>query len=112
MRLILAVVQPFKLGAVTRNLEAIPHFPGMTVGAVRGFGREHAEATATRGDSLEDFSEKVQIETVVDDSLVDVVVGAMVEGAYTGRDGDGIVVVLSVEQSVRIATRPHPGARP
>lgn len=103
--MVLAFVQPFKLDTVTRNLAEVPRFPGMTVGAVRGFGREHAEfAPQTIEEKLEDFTDKVQIETVVHDEQVDVVIDAIARAAHTGRYGDGMIFVLPVERSVRIAT--------
>lgn len=105
MKLVLAVIQPFKLDDVTRSLEQVPHFPGMTVGAVRGFGREHAELPReSTAEQLEDFTDKVQIETIVHDEQVDAVVNAIAGTAHTGRYGDGMVVVLPVDRAVRIAT--------
>lgn len=105
MKMVFAFVQPFKLDAVTLNLEQLPHFPGMTVGAVRGFGREHAELPPqSRREALEDFTDKVQIETIVHDDQVDAVIEAIASAAHTGRYGDGMIFVLPVERSVRIAT--------
>ena len=105
MKLILAVVQPFKLDDVTRSLERVPDFPGMTVGAVRGFGREHAELPReSAAEQLEDYTEKVHIETVVHDQQVDSVIEAIAGAAHTGRYGDGMIFVLPVERAVRIAT--------
>ena len=104
MKLVLAVISPFKLDDVTWHLEQLPHFPGMTVGAVRGFGREHAELVAQEStDRLEDFTDMVQIETIVQDGQVEAVIGAIAGSAHTGRYGDGMIVVLPVEHSVRIA---------
>ncbi len=105
MKLVLAVVQPFKLDVVTRNLERIPEFAGMTVGAVRGFGREHAEVPrGSAAEQLEDYTEKVHIETIVHDDQLDAVVQAIAAAAHTGRYGDGMIFVLPVERAVRIAT--------
>lgn len=105
MKLVLAVIQPFKLGDVTRSLEQVPDFSGMTVGSVRGFGREHAELpreSATQ--QLDDFTDKVQVETIVHGDQVDAVVGAIAGAAHTGRYGDGMIIVLPVERVVRVAT--------
>lgn len=103
--MVLSFVQPFKLDDVTRNLEQIAQFPGMTVGAVRGFGREHTEFTPVSvGEKLEDFTDKVQIETIVHDEQVDAVINAIARAAHTGRYGDGMIFVLPVERSIRIAT--------
>lgn len=104
MKLVLAFVQPFKLDAVTFELERIRGFPGMSVGAVRGFGRDHAITSEGVDDALEDFADKIQIEAVVVDKQVDDVVGAIARAAHTGRYGDGMIFVLPVERSFRIAT--------
>ncbi len=105
MKMVLAVVQPFKLDDVTRSLEQIPRFPGMTVGSVRGFGREHVELPQTSvEEQLADFTEKVLVETVVHDEQVDAVVEAIGRAAHTGHYGDGMIFVLPVERSLRIAT--------
>ena len=103
--MVLAFVQPFKLDSVTQNLEKLPHFPGMTVGAVRGFGREHAEvAPESIEEKLENFTDKVQVETIVHDDQVDLVIEAIARAAHTGHYGDGMIFVLPVERSIRIAT--------
>lgn len=104
MKFVFAFVQPFKLDDITRNLQDIPHFPGMTVGAVRGFGREHELPAESPEEELEDFTDKVQIEAVVHDNQVDVVIEAIASAAHTGRYGDGMIFVLPVERSLRIAT--------
>jgi nitrogen regulatory protein PII len=105
MKMVLAFVQPFKLADVTRNLEQVSHFPGMTVGTVRGFGRDHAELPLqTIEAQLEDFTDKLQIETIVHDEQVNEVIDAISRGAHTGRYGDGMIFVLPVERSIRIAT--------
>ena len=105
MKMVLAFVQPFKLDAVTRYLEEVPDFPGMTVGSVRGFGREHTEVPPQGvEDLLGEFTDKVQIETIVHDEQVDPVIEAIARAAHTGRYGDGMIFVVPVERSVRIAT--------
>lgn len=105
MKMVLAIVQPFKLDEVTRSLERISRFPGMTVGEVRGFGREHADvAKGQAAEALADFTGKVQIETVVHDEQVEAVIQAIARTAHTGRYGDGMIFVLPVERCVRIAT--------
>ena len=105
MKLVLAFVQPFKLDEVTRRLEQISEFPGMTVGAVRGFGRERsAQPSGSAAVDFEDFDDKVQIQSVVHDEQVDRVIEAIAEVAHTGRYGDGMIFVLPVERSLRIAT--------
>lgn len=104
MKLVLAFVQPFKLDTVTLELERIPGFPGMSVAAVRGFGRDRATTSQGGDDALEDFADKLQIEAVVLDKQVEDVVAAIARAAHTGRYGDGMIFVLPVERSFRIAT--------
>lgn len=112
MKMVFAIVQPFKLEEIKNNLEQIPDFPGMTVGSVRGFGREHAELSPEALDHLlEDFSDKVQVETVVDDGRVEEVIDAITRGGHTGRYGDGIIFVVPVERFVRIASAPGGASR-
>lgn len=110
MKLVLAIVQPFKLDEVTRGLERIADFPGMTVAEVRGFGREHGiPPGASTPEPLGYFTAKVQVETVVRDEQVDAVVGAIAHAAHTGRYGDGMIFVLPVERTIRIATMKEGG---
>ena len=105
MKMVLAFVQPFKLDDVTRSLARIARFPGMTVSQVQGFGREHAELSPdSMNGVLADFTDKVQIQTVVHEEQVDDVVEAITRAAHTGRYGDGMVFVLPVERAIRIAT--------
>lgn len=103
--MVLAFIQPFKLEAATRNLERLPHFPGMTVGSVRGFGKEHSELTEQAVEDLvEDFTDKIQVVTVVHDDQVSGVIAAIGNAAHTGRYGDGMIFVLPVERWLRVAT--------
>ncbi len=108
MKIITAMVQPFMLSKVTSALEEIDDFPGMTVTAVRGFGREkasHARGAPHR--VIEDFVEyvkKERIEIVAHDEMVGLIVQTIVSAAHTGNPGDGKVFVWPVEQAVRIQT--------
>lgn len=108
MKIITAIVQPFMLSKVTSALEEIDSFPGMTVTAARGFGREkasHARGAPHR--VIEDFVEyvkKERIEIVAHDEMVDLIVKTIVSTAHTGNPGDGKVFVWPVEQAVRIQT--------
>jgi nitrogen regulatory protein PII len=103
MKLVLAIVEQFRLDDVTRALTAVAGFPGITVSDVRGFGRERAEAPVSRADDEVDyFSAKCRLETVVHDDQVNEVVSAISHAAHTGRYGDGMVFVLPVERAVRI----------
>lgn len=105
MKMVFALIQPFKLEDVTQRLETVPGLTGITVSEVRGFGREHLAATQRqREEEIEEFTEKIQIETIVSDAQVDAVVHAIATAAHTGRDGDGLIAVLPVERTLRIAT--------
>ena len=108
MKIITAMVQPFMLSKVTRALENINGFPGMTVTDVRGFGREKSLHDQNAAHSvLEDFVEyvkKARIEIVAHDAMVDQIVDTLVSAAHTGNKGDGKVFVWSVEHAIRIQT--------
>ena len=112
MKLVLAIIQPFKLDDVARRLTVIPEFPGMTVGAVRGFGREHADPALKSIYELEDFTDKIQIETVVSDDQLAAVIEAIGAAAHTGQYGDGMIFVIPVERSLRIASLTRSSGKP
>jgi nitrogen regulatory protein P-II 1 len=99
MKIVIAMIQPFKLQDVTLALESIPGFPGMTVSDARGFGREHLEGSHGRLENLTDFTPCVRVEIIVEDGSLDSVVETLVTAAHTGRRGDGKVVVCPVERS-------------
>jgi nitrogen regulatory protein PII len=104
MKLITAVIKPFKVDDVKDALKAVG-VQGMTVGEVRGFGRQGGHTETYRGAEYKiDFVPKIQVEVVVDDEAVDQVVDAIVTGAGTGKIGDGKIWVTSVERLVRIRT--------
>ena len=104
MKLITAVIKPFKVDDVKDALKAVG-VQGMTVGEVRGFGRQGGHTETYRGAEYKiDFVPKIQIEVVVDDEAVDQVVDAIVTGAGTGKIGDGKIWVTSVERLVRSRT--------
>ena len=104
MKLITAVIKPFKVDDVKDALKAVG-VQGMTVGEVRGFGRQGGHTETYRGAEYKiDFVPKIQIEVVVDDEAVDQVVDAIVTGAGTGKIGDGKIWVTQVERVVRIRT--------
>lgn len=103
MKMVLAFVQPHKLDAVTRALEHVADFHGMSVSRCGGFGRERFEETpAERDAELGEFTPKMRIETVVRDEQVEGVMRAIGEAAHTGRYGDGMVFVLPVERAFRV----------
>ncbi|MEX2625319.1 MAG: P-II family nitrogen regulator [Ilumatobacteraceae bacterium] len=104
MKLITAVVKPFKLDDVKEALKTIG-VNGMTVSEVRGFGRQGGHTETYRGAEYQiDFVPKVSLEIVVDDAVVDQVIEAISGAAATGKIGDGKIWVLEVERLVRIRT--------
>ncbi len=104
MKLITAVVKPFKLDDVKDALKAAG-ISGMTVTEVRGFGRQGGHTETYRGAEYQiDFVPKVAIDLVVDDGHVDAVVDAIRQAAATGKIGDGKVWVTNAERLVRIRT--------
>ncbi|HRE83877.1 MAG TPA: P-II family nitrogen regulator [Opitutaceae bacterium] len=104
MKLIIAIIKPFKLEEVKEGLTEIG-IEGMTVTEVKGFGRQKGHTEMYRGSEYTvDFLPKVQLEIVVADDLADKVVKTIVSKAKTGKIGDGKVFVLPVEQAIRIRT--------
>jgi nitrogen regulatory protein P-II 1 len=104
MKLVTAVIKPFKLDDVKAALEVLG-IQGMTVSEVQGFGRQRGHTEVYRGaEYTVDLVPKVSIQVVVDDINVDKVVDAVVEAARTSKIGDGKVWVTSVESVVRVRT--------
>mgnify|MGYP003333227678 FL=1 len=104
MKLIIAIIKPFKLEEVKDALSAIG-VEGMTVTEVKGFGRQKGHTEIYRGSEYTvDFLPKVKIEIAVADEAKDKTVEAIVKSAKTGKIGDGKVFVLPVEDIVRIRT--------
>ena len=104
MKLIIAIIKPFKLEEVKESLSSIG-VEGMTVTEVKGFGRQKGHTEIYRGSEYTvDFLPKVKIEIVVSDELVAKAVDAIAKAAKTGKIGDGKVFVLAVEEAVRIRT--------
>ena len=104
MKLITAVIKPFKLDEVKDALKAAG-VAGITVSEVRGFGRQGGHTETYRGAEYKiDFVPKVQVDVVVDDGDPDSVVDTIVQAAATGKIGDGKVWITSVERIVRIRT--------
>lgn len=104
MKLVTAIIKPFKLDEVKDALKGIG-VAGMTVGEVRGFGRQGGHTETYRGAEYKiDFVPKVVLEAVVDDSQSDLVVDTIAEAAATGKIGDGKIWVTDVERMVRIRT--------
>ncbi|MGB8860607.1 MAG: P-II family nitrogen regulator [Ilumatobacteraceae bacterium] len=104
MKLITAVIKPFKLDEVKTALRAAG-VEGMTVSEVRGFGRQGGHTEVYRGTEYQiDFVPKVKVEIVTDDDAADRVVDLLVEAARSGKIGDGKIWVTDVESIVRIRT--------
>jgi nitrogen regulatory protein P-II 1 len=104
MKLITAVIKPFKLDDVKAALKNAGA-AGMTVTEVRGFGRQGGHTETYRGAEYQiDFVPKVSIELVVDDAQVDSIVEVIATAAATGKIGDGKIWVTSVERLIRIRT--------
>ncbi|HEY8995428.1 MAG TPA: P-II family nitrogen regulator [Lacunisphaera sp.] len=107
MKLITAIIKPFKLEAVKEALTQVG-VEGMTVTEVKGFGRQKGHTEVYRGSEYTvDFLPKIKIEVVVSDDIKAKVVAAIVNGAKTGKIGDGKVFVSPVEDVIRIRTDEH-----
>jgi nitrogen regulatory protein PII len=104
MKLITAIVKPFKLDQVREGLAEIG-VSGLTVTDVKGFGRQKGHTEVYRGaEYVVDFLPKIKIEAVVAEELVDRAVDAIVQAARTGRIGDGKIFVQPMDQVIRIRT--------
>ena len=104
MKLITAVIKPFKLEDVKDALKAIG-IAGLTVTEVRGFGRQGGHTETYRGAEYQiDFVPKVSLSVVVDDAQADQVVDAITSSAATGKIGDGKIFVCALEEVIRIRT--------
>lgn len=110
MKLVMAVIKPFKLDEVRDALTPLG-VQGLTVTEVKGFGRQKGQTEIYRGAEYQvSFLPKLKIEVVVADELVDGVVEAIGAAARTGKIGDGKVFVLDVERAMRIRTGEADGA--
>ena len=104
MKLIMAVIKPFKLDDV-RNALTGAGVHGLTVTEAKGFGRQKGHTELYRGaEYVVDFLPKVKIEVVMDDPLVPRAIEAIQHAAHTGRIGDGKIFVTTVEEAIRIRT--------
>jgi nitrogen regulatory protein PII len=104
MKLITAIVKPFKLDDVKDALKAAG-VQGITVSEVRGFGRQGGHSETYRGAEYKiDFVPTVRLELVVDDGSVDAVIAAIKASAVTGKIGDGKIWVANIDRLVRIRT--------
>jgi len=104
MKIITAIIKPFKLDDVRQALGEIG-VQGLTVSEVKGFGRQKGHTELYRGaEYVVDFLPKVKLEVAIDDDLVDQAVEAITSSANTGKIGDGKIFITTLEQVVRIRT--------
>ncbi len=104
MKLVEAIIKPFKLDEVKDALNAIG-IEGITVSEVKGFGRQKGHTELYRGaEYVVDFIPKIKMEIAVSDDLVSKVVETIENTAKTGRIGDGKIFIISLEEAIRIRT--------
>ena len=104
MKLVTAIIKPFKLDEVREALAAVG-VQGITVTEVKGFGRQKGHTELYRGaEYVVDFLPKVKVEAAIRDDLVDQVIETIEKAASTGKIGDGKIFVFDVEQVIRIRT--------
>jgi len=104
MKLVTAIIKPFKLDAVREALSEIG-VQGITVTEVKGFGRQKGHTELYRGaEYVVDFLPKVKIDVAIDDSQLDRAIEAISNAANTGKIGDGKIFVVALEQAIRIRT--------
>jgi nitrogen regulatory protein P-II 1 len=104
MKLITAIIRPFKLDEVREALSG-ENVSGITVTEVKGFGRQKGHTELYRGaEYVVEFLPKIKIETVVTDEQLDAVIEAIQKSAGTGKVGDGKIFVTTIDQVIRIRT--------
>lgn len=104
MKLVTAIIKPFKLDDVREALAEVG-VQGVTVTEVKGFGRQKGHTELYRGaEYVVDFLPKVKLEAGVDDNAVESVIEAITKAAHTGKIGDGKIFVTALEQAIRIRT--------
>ena len=104
MKLVTAIIKPFKLDEVREALSGIG-VQGITVTEVKGFGRQKGHTELYRGaEYVVDFLPKVKIELIIEDEMVEKAVEAIRASAHTGRIGDGKIFVSTIEDAIRIRT--------
>ncbi len=107
MKLVTAIIKPFKLDEVKEALEAFG-ITGMTVSEATGYGRQRGHSEVYRGaEYTVDFVPKVRVEVVVDDTDAASVVTVILKAAQTGRSGDGKIWTVPVEDVARVRTGEH-----
>ncbi|MCG0998848.1 P-II family nitrogen regulator [Acetobacter persici] len=105
MKLVTAIIKPFKLDDVREALAPLG-IQGLTVSEVKGFGRQKGQTEIYRGAEYRiSFLPKIKIEIAVSDSIADAVIEAILASAHTGKIGDGKIFVSELEQIIRIRTQ-------
>ena len=104
MKLLTAIIKPFKLDDVREALSEVG-VQGMTVTEVRGFGRQKGHTELYRGaEYVVDFLPKVKVEVAIDDAILESAIEAITSSASTGKVGDGKIFIVSLDEVVRIRT--------
>ncbi len=104
MKLVVAIIKPFKLDDVREALSEIG-VQGITVTEVKGFGRQKGHTELYRGaEYVVDFLPKVKLEVAIDDAMLDRVIESVTKSANTGKIGDGKIFVFNLDQAIRIRT--------
>jgi nitrogen regulatory protein P-II 2 len=104
MKLLIAIIKPFKLDDVREALASMG-IQGLTVTEIRGFGRQKGHAELYRGaEYMVDFLPKLKLEIAIDDAQVEELINIVCQAAETGKVGDGKIFVLNIENVVRIRT--------
>ena len=104
MKLVIAVIKPFKLDEVREALSAIG-VQGITATEVKGFGRQKGHTELYRGaEYVVDFLPKIKLEIAVSDELVDKTIDTILKTASTGKIGDGKIFVLELQEAIRVRT--------
>ena len=104
MKLITAIIKPFKLEEVRESLDQLG-ITGMTISEVKGYGRQKGHTELYRGaEYVVDFLPKVKVEVVVDDQMLQSCVESIQNAAHTGRIGDGKIFVSTLDEAIRIRT--------
>lgn len=104
MKLVTAIIKPFKLDEVREALADIG-VSGLTVTEVKGFGRQKGHTELYRGaEYVVDFLPKIRVEVVLPAAMVENAIDAVIKAAFTGKIGDGKIFVTAVEQAIRIRT--------
>ena len=104
MKMVIAIIKPFKLDEVRESLSSIG-VQGITATEVKGFGRQKGHTELYRGaEYVVDFLPKIKLDIAVDDSLVDKTVDTILSTASTGKIGDGKVFILDLQEAIRVRT--------